>query len=242
MFGRLRGPRRKRIKKSDLALGVARKTGMMLLECPSPTRPAPPAGGADVVQRKAGPVAPSPRDELSPETQWMLSVRDARDREAFGKLFDHFAPRLKGFVMRNGISAAMAEDIVQDAMLKVWQRAEQFDPTRAQVSGWIYQITRNQFVDNIRKEKRPIPEELTRPADPEPDATDALALEQETHVLRRALADLPDQQRQMIEKAYLGELSHSQIQSLTGLPLGTIKSRIRLALERLRHELKGTRA
>lgn len=172
----------------------------------------------------------------------MLSVRDARDRDAFGKLFDHFAPRLKGFVMRNGISAAMAEDIVQDAMLKVWQRAEQFDPTRAQVSGWIYQITRNQFVDNIRKEKRPIPEELTRPAEPEPDATDALALEQETHVLRRALADLPDQQRQMIEKAYLGELSHSQIQSLTGLPLGTIKSRIRLALERLRHELKGTRA
>lgn len=181
-------------------------------------------------------------DELSAQTQWMLAVRDQRDKQAFGQLFDHYAPRLKGFVMKGGIGAAQAEDIVQDALLKVWQRAEQFDPTRAQVSSWIYQIVRNQTVDFVRKDKRPVPEELTREPDPEPDAADALALEQESNVLRSALQALPEDQRHMIERAYLGELSHSQIQTETGLPLGTIKSRIRLALERLRHDMKGTRS
>lgn len=172
----------------------------------------------------------------------MLAIRDNRDKRAFGRLFDHFAPRLKGFVIRAGAPAAQAEDIVQDVMLSVWRKAHLFDPERAQVSSWIYQIARNRQIDIIRKEGRPMPEALKAEQDEaEPDAGQVIALEQETGVLREALDRLNPDQRDMIEKAYLGELTHSDIAEATGLPLGTIKSRIRLGLERLRHELKDLR-
>ncbi|PID37280.1 MAG: RNA polymerase subunit sigma [Rhodobacterales bacterium] len=171
----------------------------------------------------------------------MLAVRDARDRAAFAALFDHFAPRLKAFVMRTGVGPQQAEEIVQEVMLTVWHKAAQFDPARAQVSAWIYQIARNRQIDVMRKENRPLPEDLTQQADTEPDAAQILSLEQETLQLKEALASLKPEQREMIEQAYLGELTHSEIRARTGLPLGTIKSRIRLGLERLRHHLKDMR-
>nr|WP_319948442.1 sigma-70 family RNA polymerase sigma factor [uncultured Shimia sp.] len=167
----------------------------------------------------------------------MLAVRDARDKAAFSELFDYFGPRLKGFVMRSGMSAAQAEEVVQDVMLTVWRKADLFDPHRAQVSAWIYQIARNRQIDVIRKEKRPIPEELREDPEVEPDASQILAVEQEAGKLKDALARLTENQRVILEKAYLGELTHQEISAQTGLPLGTIKSRIRLGLERLRHEL-----
>ncbi len=180
-------------------------------------------------------------DDLSDQTRWMIAVRDRRDREAFGRLFDFYAPRLKAVAMRSGANAAQAEDIVQDVMLAVWHRAAQFDATRAQVSGWVYRIARNRQIDLARRAPRPVPEEIAEPDTASEDATDILALEQEAGHLREALARLKPDQREMIEKAYLGELSHTEIQDVTGLPLGTIKSRIRLGLDRLRHELKGLR-
>ncbi|MEP2530385.1 sigma-70 family RNA polymerase sigma factor [Shimia sp.] len=168
----------------------------------------------------------------------MIAVRDNRDRTAFAALFDHFAPRLKGFIMRSGTSAPQAEEIVQDVMLTIWRKAALFDPHRAQVSAWIYQIARNRQIDIIRKENRPMPEELKEEPGAEPDASQILGVQQEAGQLREALAALKPDQREMIEKAYLGELTHREISVQTGLPLGTIKSRIRLGLERLRHELK----
>ena len=176
--------------------------------------------------------------DLAQQTVWMIAVRDQRDRDAFGRLFDHFAPRLKGFVMRSGASAHQAEEIVQDVMLTVWRKADLFDPHRAQVSAWVYQIARNRQIDIARKERRPVPEELKEDPGTEPDASQVLAVEQEAGKLKQALGKLRDDQREVIEKAYLGELTHQEISSQTGLPLGTIKSRIRLGLERLRHELK----
>jgi RNA polymerase sigma-70 factor (ECF subfamily) len=179
---------------------------------------------------------------FSEQTLWMLAIRDQRDKRAFAQLFDHFAPRLKGFVIRSGAAPGQAEDIVQDVMLSVWRKAHLFDPERAQVSSWIYQIARNRQIDIARKNGRPLPEALkAEETETEPDAGQVLALEQETDVLREALNRLNPDQREMIEKAYLGELSHSDIAETTGLPLGTIKSRIRLGLERLRHELKDLR-
>lgn len=168
----------------------------------------------------------------------MLAIRDDRDRVAFAALFDCFAPRLKGFVMRSGISADRAEEVVQDVMLSVWRKAAQFDPHRAPVSAWIYQIARNRQIDFMRKEYRPMPEELKEAPDAEPDASQIVALEQETAYLKTALARLKSEQREIIEKSYLGELTHQEISEQTGLPLGTIKSRIRLGLERLRHDLR----
>lgn len=178
----------------------------------------------------------------SAQTTWMLAVRNARDKAAFAALFDHFAPRLKGFVMRSGASSGQAEEIVQEVMLTVWRKAEQFDPARAQVSSWIYQIARNRQIDVFRAERTPLPEDLAPEAeDFEPDASQILGLEQEAERLKSALAQLAPEQRVMIEKAYLGELTHQEISAQTGLPLGTIKSRIRLGMERLRHTLKDMR-
>ena len=176
--------------------------------------------------------------DYSQQTNWMLAVRDQRDRAAFSALFDYFAPRLKGFVMRSGASSHEAEEIVQDVMLTCWRKAALFDPHRAQVSAWIYQIARNRQIDIARKENRPMPEELKEEPSLEADASQILGLEQEARELRQAIVNLKPEQREMVEKAYLGELTHQEISVQTGVPLGTIKSRIRLGLERLRHELK----
>lgn len=179
--------------------------------------------------------------QYSPQTVWMIAIRDRRDREAFAALFDFFAPRLKHFVMRGGMGSGQAEEVVQEVMLTVWNKADSFDPARAQVSSWIYQIARNRQIDTLRKENRVLPEELAPDPDTEDDAAQVMALQQEATHLKSALGKLAPEQREMIEKAYLGELSHQQIKQQTGLPLGTIKSRIRLGLERLRHELKHIR-
>ena len=179
--------------------------------------------------------------DLTEQTSWMLAVRDNRDRAAFARLFAHFAPRVKGMLMRSGMGAAAAEDVVQDVMLAVWHKAHQFDPARAQVSGWVYRIARNRQVDLARKAGRPLPEEVDTETPPEADPGAILGLAQEAGELRAALARLSPDQREVISRAYLGDLTHGEIREETGLPLGTIKSRIRLGLERLRHELKDLR-
>lgn len=199
----------------------------------------------EMARRKDRLTVTKPPPQVSPLTTSMLAVRDTRDRAAFAQLFDYFAPRLKGFVMRAGISSEQAEEIVQEVMLTVWRKADQFDPKRAQVSSWVYQIARNRQIDVIRKEHRPMPdelsEELRREPDAEPDASQILVVEQEAVQLKKALENLKPDQRKIIEKAYMGELTHQEISAQTGLPLGTIKSRIRLGLERLRHALKDLR-
>ena len=154
---------------------------------------------------------PLEKTKISQQTTWMIAVRDKRDKSAFAALFDYFAPRLKGFIMRSGASASQAEEIIQDVMLTVWRKSAMFDPHRAQVSAWIYQITRNRHIDIMRKEGRPLPEELAEDPDAQPDATQILAIEQEAEQLKKALAKLRNGQREIIEKAYLGELTHQEI-------------------------------
>ena len=135
-------------------------------------------------------------------------------------------------------NAALAEECAQDVMATLWHKAHLFDPSRASVATWIFTIARNRRIDVLRKQKRPEPEELTWGPEAEPDQTDVLALQQDSERLRAALKNLPDAQKKLIERAYFGDLSHSEIAAETGLPLGTIKSRIRLALDRLRHAMK----
>ncbi len=174
------------------------------------------------------------------EPNWaalLLRVRDNQDREAFALLFRHFAPRVKGFLMKSGASASLAEECAQDVMATLWQKANLFDPSRASVATWVFTIARNRRIDALRKARRPEPEDLPWGPEAEPDQADALEMQQETARLGLALAQLPAKQRALIEHAYFGDLSHSEIAAETGLPLGTIKSRIRLALERLRHQM-----
>ncbi|MEP5153041.1 sigma-70 family RNA polymerase sigma factor [Planktotalea sp.] len=209
---------------------------MIALELQHPT-----GRSSNFAPPKTGLPVPQPKQETSQLTVWLVAVRDHRDRDAFSQLFDHLAPRLKGFVMRSGTGAAQAEEIVQDVMLTVWRKASMFDPHRAQASAWIYQIARNRHIDIVRKENRPIPDELTHEPAVEPDASHILAFDQEASQLKSAIEQLQPDQKEIIEKAYLGDLTHKEISDQTGLPLGTVKSRIRLGLSRLRKELKGLR-
>ncbi len=175
------------------------------------------------------------------ETHWVNCVeriRDHQDKEAFAALFDHFAPRVKGFLIKSGADVATAEECAQDVMVTLWRKAHLFDGSRASVATWVFTIARNRRIDVLRKEKRPEPEDLTWGPEAEPDQADVLALQQENTRLKEAISDLPEAQRVLIEQAYFGDLSHREIASRTGLPLGTIKSRIRLALDRLRHVMK----
>ena len=173
-------------------------------------------------------------------TDWvdhMDRIRDYKDEAAFADLFRHFAPRVKAFLLKSGTEPTLAEECTQEALAAVWNKAHLFDPTRASVATWIFTITRNRRIDALRRQRRPEPEELVWGPEEEPHQADVLALTQETAKLGEALSSLPSKQRLLIEKAYFGDLSHSEIASETGIPLGTIKSRIRLALERLRHAM-----
>lgn len=175
------------------------------------------------------------------ETDWsehIRRIREKQDEAAFAALFRHFAPRIKAFLMRSGASDSLAEECTQETMAAVWRKAHLFDPARASAATWIFTIARNQRIDALRRQKRPEPEDLPWGPEAEPDQDDVITLQQETEKLGKAMAQLPEKQRGLIEKAYFGDLSHSEIAAETGLPLGTIKSRIRLALERLRHEMK----
>jgi RNA polymerase sigma-70 factor (ECF subfamily) len=174
------------------------------------------------------------------DTDWaalLMRVRDDQDKAAFGALFRHFAPRVKGFLMRSGADAAQAEEWAQDVMATLWQKAHQFDPGRASVATWVFTIARNRRIDALRRARRPEPEDLPWGADDEPDQADVYLAQEEMTRLGAALSQLPDKQRTLIERAYYGDLSHTELAQETGLPLGTIKSRIRLALERLRYHL-----
>ena len=167
----------------------------------------------------------------------LKKVDTLKDTSAFEELFNHFAPRVKAFLMKSGADPQMAEECSQEVMATVWRKAHLFDSSRASASTWIFTIARNKKIDAIRKQNRPEPEQLYPDQDYEPDQESVVELQQETERLTSALEELPEKQRVLVEKAYLGELSHSEIAEITGLPLGTIKSRIRLALEKLRHSM-----
>jgi RNA polymerase sigma-70 factor (ECF subfamily) len=167
------------------------------------------------------------------------AVAARRDRDAFARLFRHFAPRLKGFGLRRGTDAASCEELAQETMLTVWRKAETFDPARATVSTWIFTIVRNKRIDLFRREGHPEADlaEAAEKADDGPAADDEVDRLRASETLRKALKVLPAEQFEVLQKAFFEDKSHSVIAAEMGLPLGTVKSRIRLALARLRGAL-----
>jgi RNA polymerase sigma-70 factor (ECF subfamily) len=162
-----------------------------------------------------------------------------RDREAFAALFDYFAPRIKGFLMRSNTPPAGAEELAQEALLIVWRKAEQFDRTKAGASAWIFTIARNLRIDVARREQRSrlLDLEATEEADPPaPPDTMLLAGERERRV-HAALTHLSDDQLRVVRLSFFEGKAHGDIASELELPLGTVKSRIRLAMNRLRELL-----
>lgn len=167
---------------------------------------------------------------------WIEAVAARRDRQAFAELFRHFAPRLKAFGVRQGSDRASAEELAQEAMLSVWRKAETFDRRRATAATWVYSIVRNKRIDMFRRENRPevgLEAAAEQPAEVDP-ADERLWLAQAGRSLHDAMATLPAEQLSAIHKAFFEDKSHSVIAEELNLPLGTVKSRIRLALARLR--------
>jgi RNA polymerase sigma-70 factor (ECF subfamily) len=183
--------------------------------------------------------SPPPGPAVDSDAELILAVA-AGDRSAFVALFERYAGRVKGYAMRGGASAADADEIAQDVMVSIWRRAETFDPARAAASTWIFAIARNRRVDFHRRAARPGPDAadpLFQP-DPEPDGFVALDGAERQARLREGVATLSDEQHRVLVAAFYDGLSHSEIAAREGLPLGTVKSRIRLAFRHL-HALLG---
>jgi RNA polymerase sigma-70 factor (ECF subfamily) len=180
------------------------------------------------------------KNNLSEWDRLLLRVGNDRDRSAFKKLYEHFAPRLKSFLLRIGSDMSAAEEICQESMIMVWRRAETFNPDSAGASTWIFTIARNKRIDKLRKDNRPLPD-LNDPSFfqiPVDKSDDILQRVEEEKKITNALKNLPPEQAKLILSAYYEEKSHRKIADETNLPLGTVKSRIRLAINRLRSQLE----
>ena len=174
-------------------------------------------------------------DVQAPDMAGLIEAVAANaDHEAFATLFAHYAPRLKSFLMREA-SPEAAEEIAQEAMLSVWRKASLFDPAKASAGTWIFTIARNLRIDRLRREGRP-EVDMTDPYfdqdEPTPDQN-TLAKEQQK-IIQEAVNGLPDDQADVIRRAYYEEKSHSEISDVLDIPLGTVKSRLRLAMGRIR--------
>ena len=170
----------------------------------------------------------------------IVSVARNLDREAFAQLFDAFAPRLKSFMIRKGASPEVAEDLVQETMISVWRKAGLYDPSKGSALTWIFTIARNLRIDRIRKESSmPLSElgDYDAPSD-EMANDDVLSRKQESQRVAQALAEIPAEQKQVIMLAFVDDISQSEIAERLKLPLGTVKSRMRLAYARLRKNLE----
>ena len=177
--------------------------------------------------------------KLSTWDELLVRVGRDRDKSAFAELFDYFAPRVKSFLLRFGTDMSLAEEIAQEAMIMVWRRAETYDPRQSAASTWIFTIARNKRIDRLRRENRPLPD-MTDPAVmPKSIETGEIqvARMQQEKKIRHALKNLPEEQAKMIFSAYYEEKSHREIAEESGVALGTVKSRIRLALNRMRAQI-----
>lgn len=191
---------------------------------------------SDMRTRPAPPVAPpaaSAMDDL------IVRIATSGDREAFATLYEAFAPRVKGYLLRIGVSGEMAEDIVQETMLRVWRRAKLFDPGKAAASTWIFTIARNLRIDAHRR----LSAANLDPNDPsflpqeEPRPDEHAARGERDSLIRKAFAELPPNQHKVVAMHFYEDQPHSAIAEKLGLPLGTVKSRLRLAFEKIRRTL-----
>ena len=169
----------------------------------------------------------------------LAAVAETGDKRAFSELFSHFAPRVKGFLMKGGASDADADDVVQDVMVKVFNKAKLFDKSKASATTWIYAIARNARIDAIRRVTKPDldPDEPMLTPEESPRADVACELKERDARIRDAVARLPAEQREAMMLHFFADEPHSAIAKQLDLPLGTVKSRLRLAIEKVRKEL-----
>jgi len=180
-------------------------------------------------------------------TSLLVRIAEHRDRDAYQDLFVHFAPRIKGFLMRKGADSELAEELMQDTMLSVWTKASMYRPGRGSASTWIFTIARNLRIDRLRRESVQHFDDVDDLEISEDDTAsdvsvvaqdDAVIASQERQLVARAMKDLPSEQAQVIRMSFVDDLSQSDIAERLSLPLGTVKSRMRLAYIKLRQALE----
>jgi RNA polymerase sigma-70 factor, ECF subfamily len=166
----------------------------------------------------------------------ITDIAAQQDRAAFAALFEFYAPRIKTMLIRMGANAEAAEDIAQETLVTVWRKAALYDPARASVSAWIYTIARNLRVDRLRRDQRAKLFALYETVEPEePERPDgAMDTLQREECVRAALRQLPEEQVRVVQLSFFEGRAHGDIARLLELPLGTVKSRLRLAMSRLR--------
>ena len=193
-------------------------------------------------ERLCGMLNEKPNGATSDVARWpaLIEAVAARgDREAFATLFEYFAPRIKTYMRRSGASEQTADELAQEALLAVWSKAKLFDPKSVGAAAWIFTIARNLRIDSIRREKRTgtdytveIDPEFHIDNGPHPDAS--LAASQLESRVQTALAELSEDQLRVVELSFFEEKAHAEIAQTLRIPLGTVKSRLRLAMNRLR--------
>lgn len=180
------------------------------------------------------------KEPLDDASIWLGKIATQQDKSAFVALFNYYAPRVKAYLRRQGVDGTQADDITQEVMLQVWNRASQFDATKARPSTWIYTIARNRLIDVWRSQKNNLVEFNDPALLPEEsyDQTQSIAAEERNDTLHSAVAELSPAQRAIIEETYFQERSQRMIAKARKIPLGTVKSRLRLALDHLRQKVK----
>ena len=173
------------------------------------------------------------------ENDLLKRVGLTQDRDAFASLFAIFAPRVKAYMMKVGSDPASSEEITQETFIRVWRKAGQFDPKKASAVTWIFTIARNLRIDRLRKENRPTFDPDDPIFIPETSQTPLENMEQSTIVerVKLSISGLPEDQREVVQLSFIEGLSHQEIADVIGLPLGTVKSRLRLSFVKLRHAL-----
>lgn len=183
------------------------------------------------------PMAEPQSEVFAGELAGLIRAVANKDRQAFARLFEYFAPRIKGMMMRGGLAAAAAEDLAQDTLLAVWRKAHLYDPSVGSAAAWVFTIARNRRIDLARTAQRAPPEIAdpgTDSVDEEPLPDAALAAVQLEEKVRAALEHLNPDQKRVVQLSFFENRSHSEIAETLGIPMGTVKSRIRLAFQRLR--------
>ena len=175
------------------------------------------------------------------EIDWLAAIAARQDKAAFASLFERYAPRIKGYMMRHGADASTAEEVAQEAMAAVWRKAGMYSPDKGNPATWIFTVARNLRIDRVRRERvfQPLPEGYGEEASDDEPADVALVREERYSALRQALATLPPDQLEIVTLSYMDGLSHSEVAERLDLPLGTVKSRMRLAYSKLRPLLEG---
>ncbi len=177
-----------------------------------------------------------PRAEMA---DLIAKIGSDGDMEAFEQVFRAFGPRVRAYMMRLVRDPQAAEELMQETMMTVWRKAAQFDADKGNAATWIFTIARNLRIDSYRRSKRPDfdPNDPAFVPDADPRADQTMEARDDERRLHAALEELPPEQRKLLDLAFFDEASHSEIAKRLGLPLGTVKSRIRLAFNRLRATL-----